>query len=157
MTNRPDRCERIFLGSARLACWRWRPRCRELFLVQQFKIESDKRKVRFGATPKPARETRALPRARCAVSRELRTIFRVAHFPAERGDSIAQLIASFPILFASCVLALFCELRHFRWHHDFDFSFEVKNSIDSFPSIQPCACRSSIQFVFIHCAIRFAN
>ena len=46
----------------RLVCWRTRPRGRELCLARfpQTKLR-DPRKDCFGATPKPARGTRALP------------------------------------------------------------------------------------------------
>jgi hypothetical protein len=46
---------------ARFACWRARPRDRGLFLACSRRFTQIVREVRFGATPKPARETRALP------------------------------------------------------------------------------------------------
>jgi hypothetical protein len=45
----------------RLACWRSRPRDRELSCVKPSPRGYGVRKDRFGATPKPAREMRALP------------------------------------------------------------------------------------------------
>jgi hypothetical protein len=47
------------------------------------------------------------------AARELWAIFSVAHFPAECTDPLAEFVAPFPILFASYLLALFCQLCHF--------------------------------------------
>src|ERR1700730_6141102 len=47
--------------------------------------------------PKPARETHALSGS--DTWRKLLAVFRVANFPAERGNSIAQFVALLPILF----------------------------------------------------------
>jgi len=47
------------------------------------------------------------------ATRELLAAFNVAHFPAEHRDPVAQFLAPFPILFASYLLALFCQLCHF--------------------------------------------
>jgi hypothetical protein len=60
-------------------------------------------RVRDGETRSPTPETSALPRAR---AREFLSVFCVAHVPAQRGDSIAQLVASLPIFFVSRVFAL---------------------------------------------------
>ena len=94
---------------------------------------------------------------RSSAARELWSVFRVAHFPAERRDPLAQFVAAFPILFAPCVLALFCQLCHFVRNGDVSLSFEIQNGVDSFPPVQPCACRSRVHFVLIHRAIGFAN
>jgi len=55
-----------------------------------------------------------LPRSRGAAPREFWAILSVAHFPAEGGNLLAQVIAAFPIFLAPCVLAILGELRHFR-------------------------------------------
>ena len=62
-----------------------------------------------------------------SAAREFRPVFRVAHFPAERRDPFAQFVAAFPILFAPCVLALFCQLCHFMRNDDVSSSFEIQN------------------------------
>ena len=49
------------------------------------------------------RETPALPRAR---AREFLSVFGVANFPAQRGNLIAQFVASLPIFFASRLCTL---------------------------------------------------
>src|SRR5438552_7088973 len=79
------------------------------------------------------RGTRALPgaHARC----EFLPVVRVAHFPAERRNAISQFVAFFPIFLTPRVLAVFCELRDFRWEHDFVFSFEIQNVVDALPPI----------------------
>ena len=48
-----------------------------------------------------------------SATRELWAVLRVTHFPTERRDPVAQFLAPFPILFASYLLALFCQLFHF--------------------------------------------
>jgi hypothetical protein len=57
----------VILGSARVSCWRWCPRHRELLLRIRSSQPRSTEKVRFGATPKPARETHALPNHRLEV------------------------------------------------------------------------------------------
>src|SRR5215211_3004829 len=57
----------------RLACWRARPCGRELsFTSVMFARREDQRKDCFGATPKPAREARALPGS-CVIAFGTRT------------------------------------------------------------------------------------
>jgi hypothetical protein len=89
--------------------------------------------------PFPSCERKFWESLRC-VSREFLTLLGVAHFPTERGNSLAQFVTSFPISFPPCVLTLVCELRYFLWNYDFALSFEIENSVDSFPPIQHCAC-----------------
>src|SRR5207249_366616 len=96
-------------------------------------------------------------RALSSARRGLRSIFRIAHFPAEFRNLLAQFVASLPILLAPCVLAFLCELRHFWRNHDFNFGFKIGNTVNSFPPIQPCGCRSGVQVVFVYFAIRFAD
>src|SRR5262249_24324777 len=88
---------------------------------------------------------------------KLWSVFRVAHFPAERRDPLAQFIAAFPILIASCVLALLCELRYFVGNGDVSLSFKIKNGVDSFPPFQPRSCRTGVHPRLIHGAIGFTN
>ena len=80
---------------ARLACWRARPRDRELFPAGQFNAEPGKTKGRFGGAPKVrvglavARGTRVLPGLCCAAPRYLRSVLGVAYFPAKHGNLFA--------------------------------------------------------------------
>src|SRR5207245_10905735 len=86
--------------------------------------------------------TRALPRARARG--EFLAFFRIAHLPAQRGNLITQFIASFPMFFASRVLPLLSQLRHFGRYCDLRLAFEFENSVDSAPPIEPCVCRRAV-------------
>src|SRR2546422_669041 len=97
---------------------------------------------RLAALRSPARETRALPRG--GIWREFLPVFSVTHFPAQRRNAISQLVAFPPIFFASCGLAVLCELRHVRRYHDFSLRFEIENIVDPRPPIQPGVCRGSV-------------
>src|SRR6266404_968487 len=52
---------------SRLACWRTRPRGRGLSVATSLGGKRCTKKDCFGATPKPARETRALPRTHACL------------------------------------------------------------------------------------------
>src|SRR5262249_20048807 len=95
--------------------------------------------------------------SRCSARRKFLAVFCVARFPAQRGNSISQFVASFPIFCVPCVLALLCKLRHFYRDRDFGFRFEIEDRVDPFPPIQPCVCRGGVEFVFIHRAVRLPN
>ena len=92
-----------------------------------------------------------------SAAREFWPVFSVAHFPAKRRDLVAQFVAALPILFAPCVLAFFCQLCHFMGNDDVSLSFKFQNGVDSFPPVQPVACRNRVHFVLIHRAIGFTN
>ncbi len=91
------------------------------------------------------------------AAREFWPVFRVAYFPAEPRDPRAEFVAPFPILFEPCVLALFCQLCELMRNGYVGISFKIQNGIDPFPPVQPCTCRSRVDFVLIHRAIGFTN
>src|SRR5881392_215925 len=89
-----------------------------------------------------------------SAARELWSVFRVAHFPAERRDPLAQFVAAFPILFPPRVLALFFEFGHFgrnidhvsvrpdhrestRSSHQRKLLRKREHSVDALPPMQP--------------------
>src|SRR5689334_2341742 len=112
------------------------------------------RKVCDGGTPSPTRGTRALPRAR---TREFLPVLRIAHFPAQRRNLIAEFVALFPIFFPSCLLTLLRELRHCFGNNNLRLGFETEDSVDLFPPIEPRVCGGGVKAVFIHRAVCLAN
>ena len=107
--------------------------------------------------PGKARETHALAGRRRNSWRKLLPILSIARFPAKRENSIAQFVASLPIPFTSCGLAILCELRHFRRYRGFGVRFEIENVVDPPPPIQPSLCRGGIELILIHRSIRLPN
>ncbi len=95
--------------------------------------------------------------ARSAYMPVCGAVLRVAHFPAERVQFVAQFIAFLPIFCKPRLLALLRQLRHFCGNRDLRLRFEIEDSVDPFPPIEPSVRGRGVEFVFVHCAVRFAN
>ena len=107
-----------------------------------------------------ASRERKLQHARRYQSRHAARVFavlRVAHFPAERGN-LSRNSSLFSNSFASRVLPRLCELRHFRGHRRFRSRFRDRERVlIRFHQSSHAARGRRVEFVFVHCTIRFAN